>query len=88
MDDSAVQYAKRTWSAATRRRTKLVIVATSSPQSSSSEKCLIPRSRLGRHYDVGRATVFLLSDQWSPYVTGIRLRVDGGLALRDYLMDP
>ena len=44
----------------------------------------LPWGRLGTPRDMGRAAVFLASDQ-SDYVTGTVLRVDGGLSLGNAL---
>ncbi len=43
----------------------------------------IPAGRMGTAEDVGRAAVWLASDD-SEYVTGVTLRVDGGLYLGPY----
>ena len=42
----------------------------------------IPAGRMGTAEDVGRAAVWLASDD-SEYVTGVTLRVDGGLILAE-----
>jgi len=41
---------------------------------------LIPYQRIGEPEDVGRAAVWLASNE-SDYVTGISLHVDGGMTL-------
>jgi NAD(P)-dependent dehydrogenase (short-subunit alcohol dehydrogenase family) len=43
-------------------------------------KKTIPMPRLGDPEDVARAVRFLCSDE-SSYITGVCLRVDGGLAI-------
>ena len=40
---------------------------------------LVPLGRIGTPNDVGKAAVFLASDD-SAYITGIELSVDGGVA--------
>jgi glucose 1-dehydrogenase len=46
----------------------------------------LPWGRLGTPEDIGRAAVFLASDE-ADYVTGSALVVDGGLLLRDALVE-
>lgn len=46
----------------------------------------LPWARLGQPADIGRAVVFLCSDD-ADYVTGAVLRVDGALVLRDCLSE-
>lgn len=48
---------------------------------------MIPAGRFGEPDDVARMAVVLLSDQWSQYVTGANVCVDGGLALHSWHMD-
>lgn len=48
---------------------------------------LIPVGRTGDPDDVAKLVVVLLSDAWSGYVTGVNLRVDGGLGLHTWLTD-
>ncbi|MGH2867392.1 MAG: SDR family NAD(P)-dependent oxidoreductase [Solirubrobacteraceae bacterium] len=45
---------------------------------------LVPLRRMGEPVDVARMIAVLLSDRWSGYVTGANVRVDGGLALRNW----
>jgi NAD(P)-dependent dehydrogenase (short-subunit alcohol dehydrogenase family) len=47
----------------------------------------IPVGRAGDPDDVARLAIVLLSDEWSSYVTGVNLRVDGGLSLHSWIMD-
>jgi NAD(P)-dependent dehydrogenase (short-subunit alcohol dehydrogenase family) len=44
----------------------------------------IPLGRKGTPADVARMVAVLLSDEWSGYVTGANVRVDGGLALHSW----
>jgi glucose 1-dehydrogenase len=46
----------------------------------------LPWGRMGHPEDIGRATVFLASDD-ADYVTGATLLVDGGLLLRDAMQE-
>jgi glucose 1-dehydrogenase len=48
---------------------------------------LIPLGRFGRPDDIARIAVVILSDAWSGYLTGTNVRIDGGLALHNWLMD-
>jgi 3-oxoacyl-[acyl-carrier protein] reductase len=48
---------------------------------------LIPLGRLGAPADVARMAVVLLSDEWSGYVTGANVPVDGGLSLYSWAVD-
>src|SRR5262249_28759294 len=48
---------------------------------------LIPMGRFGEPDDVARIALTLLDDDWSAYVTGTNVVVDGGLALHNGLMD-
>jgi NAD(P)-dependent dehydrogenase (short-subunit alcohol dehydrogenase family) len=45
---------------------------------------LIPLGRPGAADDVAKVALFLLSDQWSGYLTGLDIPVDGGLLLRGW----
>jgi glucose 1-dehydrogenase len=45
----------------------------------------IPLGRRGEPADVARMVAVLLSDEWSGYVTGANVRVDGGLALHSWV---
>ena len=47
----------------------------------------VPLGRRGEPDDVARIVAVLLSDEWSGYVNGATVRVDGGLALRKWLPD-
>jgi NAD(P)-dependent dehydrogenase (short-subunit alcohol dehydrogenase family) len=48
---------------------------------------LIAAGRSGEPDDVAKLVVVLLSDEWSGYVTGVNLPVDGGLSLHSWVMD-
>ena len=50
----------------------------------ASEGPKLPWGRLGKPEDIGRAAVFLCSDD-ADYITGTSLVVDGGFCLRDSL---
>jgi glucose 1-dehydrogenase len=50
------------------------------PEAEAKLLTLIPYKRVGEPVDIGRATVWLASDQ-SDYVNGITLFVDGGMTL-------
>jgi glucose 1-dehydrogenase len=41
---------------------------------------LVPYNRIGETHDIGRAAVWLASD-YSDYITGVSLIVDGGMTL-------
>jgi NAD(P)-dependent dehydrogenase (short-subunit alcohol dehydrogenase family) len=45
----------------------------------------IPAGQAGVPADIARVALFLLSDDWSGYVTGQNLDVDGGLSLHNWL---
>lgn len=45
---------------------------------------LVPLGRVGTPADVARMVAVLLSDDWSGYVTGANVRVDGGLGLHSW----
>jgi len=47
----------------------------------------IPLGRIGQPADVARMTAVLLSDEWSGYVTGTNVRVDGGLGVHSFSFD-
>jgi 3-oxoacyl-[acyl-carrier protein] reductase len=47
----------------------------------------IPLGRIGQPADVARMTAVLLSDEWSGYVTGSNVRVDGGLGVHSFSFD-
>jgi len=48
---------------------------------------LIPLGRAGEPVEVARMIAVLLSDEWSGYVTGTNVRVDGGLGLHSWSQD-
>jgi glucose 1-dehydrogenase len=61
-------------------RTPINHAAWQTPQAYNSLLKLIPAKRIGETEDIGRAAVWLASDQ-SEYVNGITLFVDGGMLL-------
>jgi glucose 1-dehydrogenase len=48
---------------------------------------LVPLGRKGTPGDVARMVAVLLNDDWSGYVTGANVRVDGGLGLHSWSVD-
>jgi NAD(P)-dependent dehydrogenase (short-subunit alcohol dehydrogenase family) len=48
----------------------------------------IPVGKPGYPEDVAKAALLLLSDTWMGYVTGQNLRVDGGLSLSNWTIEP
>ncbi|MGE5195950.1 MAG: SDR family oxidoreductase [Anaerolineae bacterium] len=61
-------------------RTSINKAAWSTPESYNDLMRLVPYKRIGTPEDIGRAAVWLASDD-SDYVTGISLFVDGGMTL-------
>ncbi|WP_041358052.1 SDR family NAD(P)-dependent oxidoreductase [Methylorubrum extorquens] len=59
---------------------KLGIAAEARPALEAQLATIIPLGRLGTAEELGRAALFLASDQ-SSFITGINLRVDGGISL-------
>jgi glucose 1-dehydrogenase len=51
-------------------------------------KRYIPLGRPGDPDDVAKVALFLLSDDWSSYITGVDLPVDGGLSLHSWARRP
>ena len=49
---------------------------------------LIPLGGLGDSHQVARMIAVLLSEEWSGYVTGANVRVDGGLGLHSWSLHP
>lgn len=47
----------------------------------------VPMGRPGEPVEVARMVAVLLSDEWSGYVTGANIRVDGGLGLHSWSVD-
>jgi 3-oxoacyl-[acyl-carrier protein] reductase len=47
-------------------------------------RALIPLGRVGEPRQVAKVIAVLLCDQWSDYVTGANVRVDGGLSLHSW----
>jgi len=61
-------------------RTPINTSAWSTPEAYASLMRLVPYKRIGEPEDVGRAAVFLASDD-SDYITGTSMYVDGGMTL-------
>jgi glucose 1-dehydrogenase len=61
-------------------RTHINTAAWSTPQAYAELMKLVPYNRIGEPEDIGRAAVWLASDE-SDYVTGTTLFVDGGMTL-------
>ena len=61
-------------------RTPINTAAWSTPEAYADLMALIPYNRIGEPEDIGRAAVWLASDQ-ADYVTGASLYVDGGMTL-------
>jgi glucose 1-dehydrogenase len=49
---------------------------------------IIPLGQIGEPDNVARMIVILLSDEWSGYVTGANIRVDGGLGTHSWSVHP
>ncbi len=61
-------------------RTPMNLEKLTTPESYQALLTLVPYQRLGESEDVGRAAVWLASDE-ADYVTGVTLYVDGGMTL-------
>ena len=61
-------------------RTPINTAAWSTPEAYAALMTLVPYRRIGEPEDIGRAAVWLASDE-SDYVTGASLYVDGGMTL-------
>jgi glucose 1-dehydrogenase len=61
-------------------RTPINRSAWETPEALEALMRLVPQKRIGEPEDIGRAVVWLASDE-SDYVTGINLYVDGGMTL-------
>jgi len=61
-------------------RTPINTAAWSTPEAYNALMTLVPYQRIGEPEDIGRAAVWLVSDE-SDYVTGTTLFVDGGMTL-------
>jgi NAD(P)-dependent dehydrogenase (short-subunit alcohol dehydrogenase family) len=57
------------------------------PEEDAEIRRLVPLGRIGQPDDVARMTAVLLSGEWSGYVTGANVRVDGGLGLHSWSVD-
>ncbi|MCW2997421.1 MAG: putative short-chain dehydrogenase/reductase [Conexibacter sp.] len=49
---------------------------------------IIPLGRIGEADDVARTIAALLNDEWTSYVTGANVRVDGGLGTHSWSVHP
>jgi glucose 1-dehydrogenase len=58
------------------------------PEYDKWSRRLVPLGRRGEPGDVARMVAVLLSDEWSGYVTGANVRVDGGLSLHTWIPRP
>jgi glucose 1-dehydrogenase len=67
-------------------RTPINLAAWSTPEAHDALLRLIPYKRIGEPEDVGRAAVWLASDD-SDYVHGTSLYVDGGMTLHPEFAD-
>ena len=56
-------------------------------QEQSRLRSLIPLGAMGEPLQVARMIAVLLNDQWSEYVTGANIPVDGGLGLHSWSVD-
>jgi glucose 1-dehydrogenase len=57
------------------------------PEQEANARHFVPLGRVGRPADVARMVAVLLSDEWSGYVVGTNVRVDGGLGLHSWSVD-
>jgi NAD(P)-dependent dehydrogenase (short-subunit alcohol dehydrogenase family) len=48
---------------------------------------IVPLGRIGQPSDIAAVAAVLLSDEWSAYVTGANIPVDGGLGLYTWSAD-
>jgi NAD(P)-dependent dehydrogenase (short-subunit alcohol dehydrogenase family) len=67
------------------------IRTTGNPMATAGDRELVrrnvPLGRAGEPADVARMAAVLLSDEWSGYVTGANVPVDGGLSLYSWAVD-
>jgi 3-oxoacyl-[acyl-carrier protein] reductase len=61
--------------------------ASSGTEQEAKLRSFVPLGRVGEPVDVARMVAVLLSDEWSGYVTGANVRVDGGLGLHSWSVD-
>jgi len=61
-------------------RTPINKSAWSTPEAYAALLRLVPYKRIGEPEDIGRAAIFLASDE-SDYITGTSMYVDGGMTL-------
>ena len=59
----------------------------SGKDASDKQGRFVPLGRAGEPIEVARMVAVLLSDEWSGYVTGTNVRVDGGLGLHSWSVD-
>ena len=62
-------------------------IAGDSTDGETKRRRFIPLGRVGEPDEVARMVAVLLSDEWSSYVTGTNIRVDGGLGLRSWSLE-
>jgi NAD(P)-dependent dehydrogenase (short-subunit alcohol dehydrogenase family) len=57
------------------------------PEEAARTSQIVPLGRMGEPIDVARVVAMLLNDEWSGYVTGANVPVDGGLGLHSWSVD-
>ncbi len=63
------------------------VPADTTPSEQEISRRLVPLGRKGTPIEVARMVAVLLNDDWSGYVTGVNVRVDGGLSLHSWSLD-
>jgi NAD(P)-dependent dehydrogenase (short-subunit alcohol dehydrogenase family) len=63
------------------------VPAPDTPDEQAEIRRIVPLGRIGEPDDIARMVAVLLSDEWSGYVTGANVRVDGGLGLHSWSVD-
>jgi 3-oxoacyl-[acyl-carrier protein] reductase len=61
--------------------------AVATPEQEAPIRRVVPLGRVGEPVDVARIAAVLLCDEWSSYVTGANVPVDGGLGLHSWSVD-